>query len=373
VDDLPIELIVARDNKTEALIHKDECQSMLRDMEEHLNSQRGQLVELEPEEGEDFATHEHFQLRNLQLELLASAQLAVDEAKAMEKEADKELREAKSRLKTLEDNTTKYGKCTRDVWMTIQRTLKDDHGIHPSSYHGGDMEGNQCRKLMINAPAVMSTVEEILLQHLSNLNAEERSRRANEAEVKLFCKGFQYIFQHMDLLSHFAYQPSGTLTDADMVDVRKCVDRLTKLWLKLMPTVPVKVHSWQHLVEDLERLRGMKEYDDSGIEVYHQVMKKHHRRVGNLGNFEKKIKSILKSEATSGKRQVQEAEAMVEANRKRNKKTRLDSRKQQNQVNRLEYLKSILELPPIQEEFPTLDELSKLYHLQEQQQDNEED
>jgi hypothetical protein len=149
---------------------------------------------------------------------------------------------------------------------------------------------------------------------------------------------------------------------------------LTDLWLKLMPTVPVKVHSWQHLVEDLERLRGMKEYDDSGIEVYHQVMKKHHRRVGNLGNFEKKINSILKAEATSGKRQVQEAEAMVEANRKRNKKTRMDSRKQQNQVNRLEYLKSILELPPIQEEFPTLDELSKLYHVQEQQQqDNEED
>jgi hypothetical protein len=65
---------------------------------------------------------------------------------------------------------------------------------------------------------------------------------------------------------------------------------------------------------------------------------------------------------------------MVEANRKRNKKTRLDSRKQQNQVNRLEYLKSILELPPIIEDFPTLDELSKLYHLQEQQQqDDEED
>jgi hypothetical protein len=79
VDDLPIELIVARDIKTEALIHKDECQSMLRDMEEHLNNQRGQLVELEPE-GEVFASHEHFQLHNLQLQLVASAQLAVDEA-----------------------------------------------------------------------------------------------------------------------------------------------------------------------------------------------------------------------------------------------------------------------------------------------------
>ena len=139
------------------------------------------------------------------------------------------------------------------------------------------MEGNQCRKLMINAPSIMSSVEEILLEHLSNLDADERARRANEAEVKLFCKGFQYIFQHMDLLSHYAYQPAGTLTDDDMVDVRKCVDRLTDLWLKIMPTVPVKVHSWQHLVEDLERLRGLKEYDDSGIEVYHQVMKKHHR------------------------------------------------------------------------------------------------
>ena len=64
---------------------------------------------------------------------------------------------------------------------------------------------------------------------------------------------------------------------------------------------------------------------------------------------------------------------MVEANRKRNKKTRLDSRKQQSQVDRVEYLKSILELPPITEEFPSLDELSKLYHLQEQQQQQQEE
>ena len=92
MDDLPIELIIARDNKAKALIHKDECQNMLRDMEEHLNNQRGQLVELEPEDGEeDFASHEHLQLHNLQLQLVASSQLAVEEAKALEKLADKEL------------------------------------------------------------------------------------------------------------------------------------------------------------------------------------------------------------------------------------------------------------------------------------------
>jgi hypothetical protein len=175
----------------------------------------------------------------------------------------------------------------------------------------------------------------------------------------------------MDLLSHFGYQPAGSLTDADMVDVQTCVDKLTTLWKRLMPTCPVKVHAWQHLVEDLERLRGLKEYDDSNIEVYHQVMKKHNRRVGNLGDFQKKTKSILKSEATSGKRQVQEAHGMVEDNRKRNKRTRIDSKQQQTAMNRSEYLKSILELPMIEEEFPTLEELSKLYHLQHQQEEED--
>ena len=127
------------------------------------------------------------------------------------------------------------------------------------------------------------------------------------------------------------------------------------------------------MVEDLERLRGLKEYDDSNIEVYHQVMKKHNRRVGNLGDFQKKTKSILKSEKTSSKRQVQEAHGLVEANRKRNKRTRIDSKQQQSALNRSEYLKSILGLPPIQEEFPSLDELSKLYHLQHHQQEEEDD
>ena len=37
-----------------------------------------------------------------------------------------------------------------------------------------------------------------------------------------------------------------------------------------MQNVPPKVHMWQHLIDDLERTRGMLKLQESKIEVAHQ-------------------------------------------------------------------------------------------------------
>ena len=70
-------------------------------------------MELEPSADGDFATAEdHLRLYNLQTDLVvASAQVAVDDATKVLDAANKELRKAKKQLKTLENNTAaSYGR-----------------------------------------------------------------------------------------------------------------------------------------------------------------------------------------------------------------------------------------------------------------------
>ena len=288
---------------------------------------------------------------------------ATADAKASLKLARKELKEAKAAVTKMEKNGKVYGTVTQDLWMVIQNQLKEEFKVYISSYHGGDMEGNQCRQLMKEAKPIMAMVKAMLLEYLDELSVEDDlERRATVGEVDRFCRAFERLFQYFDVLSHKCYQPYGSLTDEDIADTKLCVNQMTNLWLKLMPTVPVKVHMWQHLLDDLEMHRGLKSHEESQIERAHQQGVKDRRRLGNLGCFQKKTKAGLKNLATAAKAEVVAMVENTEKSRKRKRSspcTLNDEKKEE----RLEYLKLIVMLEPIQDEFPSLLELSKR-HLQ---------
>jgi len=152
---------------------------------------------------------------------------------------------------------------------------------------------------------------------------------------------------------------------------------LTKLWHRLMPTIPMKVHAWQHLLEDLKKYRGMKSHGEQQIEREHQKGKKHDKRLKCFfRDFEKKTMNILRHNATADSAQVQAMQEDTEAKRIRKKKKRkleeleegtiaIASSGRRNSrrhsITRVAYLALILELPPIQDDFPSLLELAKLY------------
>ena len=168
------------------------------------------------------------------------------------------------------------------------------------------MEGNECRRLLRGATPILASVKAMLLEYLGAQTQLERARKADAAEVDLMLGSYERLFQYMDALSHFAYQPYGSLTDSDLEDVTKCVRLATKLWENLLPTVPIKVHAWQHLVDDLHRLRGLKSHNEQAIERCHQEGKKHDRRLHCFRDFKKKTENILKLMETAKMKEVQE-------------------------------------------------------------------
>jgi hypothetical protein len=95
---------------------------------------------------------------------------------------------------------------------------------------------------MKQAPAVMHAVKEIMLEHLAELPAQIKAKRADEAEVTLFCSGFQRLFQYFDVVSHYCYQPYGSITDCQVADIKKLGGFMDRLWRKLSKNVPQASH-----------------------------------------------------------------------------------------------------------------------------------
>lgn len=186
----------------------------------------------------------------------------VEERECKEKHNDllSSIRAAKRKIKSTMKKK-EHGAMSQVVRQRIEQMLEDLYKIIRSAYHGGDFEGNHCRKWMRLARSVMDSIELVLL----NVPAENRAAGCDDNEIRKCCQAYKRLFQHFDLLIHYTQQPFGTLTDTDMDNVRKLVGMLDRLWRRLLTTVRPKAHAWHHLVQDLERFRGLKHNQESKI------------------------------------------------------------------------------------------------------------
>ena len=364
-EDLPLQLLMARDDLAVAVLAVETCRNDMLDAGEWLNNMRIELDGLQPQE---YGAYDDDQHRKDFLEMEAVVNYAKDQLeekrKAHEK-AESELRSAKAHVNKLDKDKT-YGRMEQGLWLQVESMLKDEFGIYQSSYHGGDMEGNHCRKLVSNAPSVMKRIRDIILEHISNLPQDEKASKASPVEIGLYCDAFERVFQYMDLISHYAYQPYGSMSDEDVEDAKRAIDLATRLWQRLQPTIPMKVHVWQHLKDDIEKYRGLGQHTEQQIERAHQVGKKHERRLVAVKNFKCKTVNILKHNSMEASTEVM---AMVADTKAKQKPRRGAKRKRNDEVlvDRAGYLKSILQLPELTSDFQELRELLASTYQQRQQ------
>ncbi|CAB9523753.1 expressed unknown protein [Seminavis robusta] len=223
------------------------------------------------------------------------------EAKETFKAAEEQLqkakaarREAAAEMRRLEKDS-EYGALSQEIRQSLDEEMANLFNIHRSSWHGGAMVGNYCRKMLHGADQVMDSIVELLQQ----IPQEKRARGCDDAEIQKYCNGFKRILQYMGILSHYSYQPYGTITDSEMASIRDVlVPRLVRLFRKMSKTLPPKIHMLAHLVEDLERFRGMKFHHESKIEVAHQIGKRIDYRFRSMAaTKEKRMHAEMKFEA----------------------------------------------------------------------------
>ena len=223
------------------------------------------------------------------------ARLELIDAKANHAEAESVAKAAAAKARKLE-KTKAFGAMSQPLRQQVDDALAQLHHVLRSSYHGGDFEGNFCRKLMANADEVLDEIENLYLR----VPRESRAKGCTDDEIKKYCAAFKRLLQYFNLLSHYCYQPYGSMNDADIVKACDCIDKMDHLWRKLSHNVPPMVHAWQHLKQDLRRLRGMKYHQESPVERAHQIGERSNQRFRALaGSTERKIQNELKWDANS--------------------------------------------------------------------------
>jgi len=129
---------------------------------------------------------------------------------------------------------------------------------------------------------------------------------------------------------------------------------LDRLWRRLFDTVPPKAHAWWHLVEDLERFRGLKHHQESKIEVSHQVGRKIDLLFRSVNDREKKIECSLRHQHTMDKPSMKLIQSEVQ--KKRSRKRKASSDDTNSDVN--DRHAGLLLLSEIEDDFPTLQQLA---------------
>jgi hypothetical protein len=366
------ELLEARRDVLRTKVTKDECWTELLDVETDLKHLKLELKELKPRGS---GVNSVFDDDRHRADFYAVQQQVADHKTEAARRKDihgiaaSALARAKALVRGMETNNKAYGKYHQDLWLSIERMLKAEFNVYCSAYHGGDLEGNQCRLLVSEAPRIMKRIKDLLLAHILSLPPAERVKVATPEEVELHCAGFARLFQYMDLIAHYCYQPYGSMTDADVNDAKRAIKLATSLWKNLMPTVPMKVHAWQHLMDDLEKYRGLKSHHEQEIERAHQDGKKHERRFASLRDFKKKTEAGLRLNLTAVSAGVQAMVADTEAkskSRKGGRKRKADAISEE-EDDRATYLKSILRLPPLTSRFQSLHELEMATYIQQTQ------
>ena len=356
IEQLPLELIDARQEKIDLLIKEEIAIEDLAIATAPIAALKNEVSSLRPTK---VRNQDMYLFRDDEHEAdCAAAVASYEEAKELQAECQKELREVKKNLKEAKKEVIKiakkkeHGALSQVVRQQIEDHLQTACRTLRSSYHGGDFEGNHCRKFIREADAVMNDIEALLL----GIPEVDRAPGCNNEEIQKHCRGCKRLFQHFDALIHCCHQPFGTLEDNDIVDVRRLVNIMDRLWRRLLPTVPPKAYAWQHLVVDLDRFRGLKHHSESKIEVSQQVGRRVDLMFRSVNDLDKKIESSLRCQHTLAKPSTLQIQQQVKASRSR-KRTAVALNQEDGDGDRHGQMMALLNLPEIVDDFPSLDAL----------------
>jgi hypothetical protein len=344
----PLELIEARQFHAAMSIQKEEIHTMLEESRALVDFLKLEIDNLDGiDDGDDVLSDLKDGLESQQEQLRLETLLY--------KECAKTCRDSLKVVKDMEA-LKENGALSQELRQDIEGRLEEFFKITRSSYHGGDFEGNHCRKFMRHASNV---VNRIATDCIIWTDPNQRAKGCTNAELRMYFDGFERMLEYFDALSHFAYQPYGMLTDNDMDSVRKLVPMMDRLWRKMSTTVPVKAHMWFHLVNDLDRLRGMKNHHESKIEVAHQVGRKTDLLFRSVTDINKKIDCGLKFQATLDDPEIKQIKQEVDKSRERKFKEEKTQKAHDSKKQRYENIMEVINRTEITDNFPTLLELTQ--------------
>jgi hypothetical protein len=219
--------------------------------------------------------------------------------------------EAKAVVAQVERDIGRYNKPIR---RGIETILSKDWNIKRPSWHGGDILGNECRKLMSSARLILDQIKEFLLERLEENGGSARAKR----EVKKRCDIVAKALLLFDGLLSLLRTPHKDLTPWKILQARRYATKALEVWRILNLSVTPKCHgSEDHACDQLEFLWGLADFCEDWVEQLHQLGLKNNRRTKTIRDRERKYKLYTHWEQLNGDRNVQKIKKEVLGKRKR--------------------------------------------------------
>ncbi len=219
---------------------------------------------------------------------------------------------AKVEVTRVERETGRYSKPIR---QGLERILARDWNIKRPSWHGGDILGNECRKLMAWSRPIFEQIKAFLLDQLEEDGGSERAK----TEVRKRCDIVAKALLLFDGFLSLVRTEHKDLTPQHITKAREYATKSVSVWRVMKLSVTPKCHaSKDHACDQLELLKGLADFCEDWVEQLHQLGLKNNRRTKTIRNRDRKYKLYTQWEQLSGNREVQGIKKQVNKKRKRN-------------------------------------------------------
>jgi hypothetical protein len=227
----------------------------------------------------------------------------------------KENTAAKVEVVEVEKETGKYSKPIR---KGIEDILKREWNIKRPTWHGGDILGNECRKLMAWSRLIFAQMKAFLLEKLEEDGGSERAKREVTKRCDIVAKALLLFDGFLSILR----TDHQNLTPQLIAKARQFAMKALAVWRILELSVTPKCHGAEdHACDQLELLQGLADFCEDWVEQLHQLGLKNNRRTKTIRNRDRKYKLYTKWEQLSGNRNVQRIKREVKETRKRKLQT----------------------------------------------------
>jgi hypothetical protein len=224
--------------------------------------------------------------------------------------------ESKSSLSKIRANKTKLEVPT----VASIEVLFEEYNISPAAYHGGKLNGVDCREVMGKASELFQGIVPILLE-------VQHDDRASAEVIESVSKLHRDLCVTLDSISSKMRMKHGAPKESDYEILERSLMNLDFLWRQAGISFTPKIHGILcHAFQQMKRLGGFGDLLEDDLEHLHQMSKAISDRTSRIKNKQQQAFSHSKIEAKLNNKDIKAVIQQVEVETKRVLKKRpLDS------------------------------------------------
>jgi hypothetical protein len=209
------------------------------------------------------------------------------------------LLQKKKKLKNLRKDK---GKDERPIRSHVINLLEDEYEISSAAYHGGDLNGVCCRRLLTDGMKIFGDIIFFLMQY--DYHYEDHCL---DATIGIVCGLHGYLCSVLDNLSSVLWKKYGELNAEDLDDAATlALKNLDYLWTTANLGIMPKFYSLlEHALQQASNIGGFGDMLEDDVEMMHQIAGRFESRASKIKGLEKQALSHAKMEAIMHSKDVQ--------------------------------------------------------------------